>query len=215
MQSPINSVPKAVVFDLGKVLVEFDYRIAADKIAAQSDLGSVGVRNMLDHAPLLFRYETGLINREQFYREVCSGAGYRGTLEEFSAHFADIFWEIPPMIALNDTLREHGVPTYIFSNTNGLAVNHIRNKFPFFSNFDGYVYSYQVGAMKPDLRIYEAMEKLCGKRGHDIVYIDDREENVAAGAARGWRTVCHESPEKTRVVLEKLLQFQPAVIGGV
>jgi HAD superfamily hydrolase (TIGR01509 family) len=57
--------------------------------------------------------------------------------------------------------------------------------------------------MKPGAKIYEALEKLAGQRGADIVYLDDRRENVAAGAARGWRTILHETPEKTRVALGK------------
>ena len=56
--------------------------------------------------------------------------------------------------------------------------------------------------MKPDAKIYEALEKLAGRRGADILYLDDRPENVAAGAARGWRTILHETPEKTRAALE-------------
>jgi len=200
----MTSPPKAVIFDLGKVLVEFDYGVAARKIAAQSDLGERGVRAMLDHAPLLFRYETGLIGRAEFYREVCSGAGYRGTLEEFSAQFADIFWEIPAMTAFNDTLRAHGIPTYIFSNTNDLAVTHIRRKFPFFSRFTDYIYSYEHGAMKPSAALYEVVERKTGLRGPDLAYLDDRAENIATAIGRGWRALLHETPEKTLSAMQIL-----------
>jgi hypothetical protein len=34
-----------------------------------------------------------------------------------------------------------------------------------------------------------------------MIYLDDRAENIAAGAARGWRVILHESPEKTRQAL--------------
>jgi len=56
--------------------------------------------------------------------------------------------------------------------------------------------------MKPEAKIYEVLEKLAGRHGTDIVYLDDRPENVAGGAARGWRTILHETPEKTRAALE-------------
>ena len=59
--------------------------------------------------------------------------------------------------------------------------------------------------MKPDAKIYEALEKLTGRRGKEIVYLDDRPENVAAGAARGWRAILHESPEKSRAALEQFV----------
>ena len=52
--------------------------------------------------------------------------------------------------------------------------------------------------MKPDAPIYAALEKITGKRGDEIIYIDDRAENIARGAAFGWRTIFHETPEKTR-----------------
>jgi HAD superfamily hydrolase (TIGR01509 family) len=136
---------------------------------------------------------------------VREAAGFRGSLEEFGGFCADIFTAIPPMIELHAGLHRRGIQTYIFSNTNDLAIEHVRRNFPFFRDFDGYIFSYEVGAMKPDAKIYAALEKLAGRRGAEILYIDDRPENVAAGAARGWRTILHETPEKTRAALEKVL----------
>ncbi len=197
-------LPQIIVFDLGKVLVDFDYSIAGRRIAAQSKLSADDVQKFLDHSPLLFRYETGLMTRREFFDEVCRHTGFRGSLAEFSEFFADIFTEMPAMTALHAALRRRRLPTFIFSNTNDLAIEHIRRNFPFFAGFDGYVLSYEVGSMKPDGKIYAALEKLSGRRGAEVLYLDDRPENVAAGAARGWQTVLHESPEKTRAAIERV-----------
>jgi len=194
----------AVVFDLGKVLLDFDYGIAAGKISRQSRFTPRQVRQLLDHSPLLYRFETGLLTNEQFCAEVCSACGFSGAFRDFCETFADIFFEIEPMVAMQGALRANGVPTYIFSNTNGIAVSHIRARFPFFSNFDGYVYSYEHGAMKPDARLYEVVERLTGRKGREIVYMDDRAENVEAGVARGWRALLHETPEKTIPALRQM-----------
>lgn len=194
-----------VVFDLGKVLVDFDYSIAARKVAARSRISLKDLASFLSSSPLLIQYECGLVNRQQFFEQIRGAIGFQGALEEFSGYFADIFTEIPPMIALHAELRRHGIPTYIFSNTNDLAIQHIGKSFPFFQNFDGYIYSYQVGAMKPDAKIYAAMETLCGRKGQDIIYLDDRPENVQGGLTRGWRAFLHETPEKTRAILENYL----------
>jgi FMN phosphatase YigB (HAD superfamily) len=191
----------AVVFDLGKVLVDFDYSIAARKIAARSARPPENLHGSLGSSPLLVEYESGRLTREQFFAAVREAVDFRGTLEEFGGFFADIFTEIPPMIELHAALRRQKIPAYIFSNTNDLAIEHIRRNFPFFKDFDGYIFSHEVGAMKPTAKIYEALEALTGKRGADLVYIDDRPENIVAGAARGWRTILHESPEKTRATL--------------
>jgi len=103
---------------------------------------------------------------------------------------------------LHAELRRLKMPTYIFSNTNDIAIEHIRRNFPFFKNFDGYIFSYEVGAMKPETKIYAALEQLTGRHDGEIIYIDDRPENIATGAALGWRAILHESPEKTRRALK-------------
>jgi putative hydrolase of the HAD superfamily len=198
------NVPEVVVFDLGKVLVDFDYTIAAAKIARRSRLAPEQMRYTLEQSPLLRRYETGLVTDEQFAVEVCSTCGFSGTLDEFYAAFADIFSEIKPMTAMQAALRANGVPTCIFSNTNGVAVGHIRRRFPFFANFDHYILSYLEGAAKPDPKIYAAVERAAGRSGEAIVYLDDRAENVQGGLARGWRAILHQTPEKTIPALRRM-----------
>ncbi len=194
--------PYIVVFDLGKVLVDFDYSIAARRIASRSRKTLAEVQVLIEQSRFVIDYEIGRVTRQEFYERVREATGFSGTLEEFGGFFADIFIEIPPMIELQAQVRQRGIPTYIFSNTNDLAIEHVRRNFPFFANFDGYIYSYEVGTMKPDPEIYKALENLAGRRGADIVYLDDRPENVAGGAARGWRVILHETPEKTRTALK-------------
>jgi HAD superfamily hydrolase (TIGR01509 family) len=190
--------PKAVVFDLGKVLLDFDYSIAGRRIAARGKMSAAEVQKFIDHSPLLFRLETGQMSQDQFFAEVQSATAFDGTLDEFTGFFADIFSPIQPMLKLHAALRRRGVPTYVFSNTNELAVSHIRKTFPFFSQFNGYICSYEHGAMKPDEKLYQVVERTSRLGGSELLYLDDRQENVAAGAARGWQAVLHESPEKSQ-----------------
>src|SRR5262245_11583006 len=103
--------PQVVVFDLGKVLVDFDYGIAARRFAARAAVYPVQIRKSLDHSPLLFRFETGQMTKEQFFGEVQAGTGFRGNIAEFSEIFADIFEPIPSMVELHALLRRKGVPT--------------------------------------------------------------------------------------------------------
>jgi HAD superfamily hydrolase (TIGR01509 family) len=107
------------------------------------------------------------------------------------------------MTALHGALRKNGVPTYLFSNTNDLAIEHIRRRFPFFAGFDGYILSYEVRAMKPDARIYEVLEEMAGRGGAEILYLDDRPENVDAGAARGWQVILQTDPAVSRAAVER------------
>ncbi len=196
-------IPKVVVFDLGKVLLDFDYSIAAHRIAERSGTDVNEARFFIDQSPLLHRYETGLLTTREFFGEIRKLSGFSGTVDEFAEFFGDIFAPIAPMIELHAVLRQSGIPTYIFSNTNDLAISHIRRRFSFFANFDGYVLSYEHGSMKPDTKLYELVERETHRQGAEIVYLDDRSENVEAGAKRGWHAILHESPEKSRETLKQ------------
>lgn len=189
----------AVVFDLGKVLLDFDYGIVVRRVAARgSRIGIPEIQRLLVDSPLLPAFERGELTSRQFYDAVRKETGFDGTFEQFAGWFGDIFAEIPPMVALQSELRRRGIPTYIFSNTNDLAIDHVRRNFPFFAGFDGYVLSYEHGAMKPDAPLYDVVERLTARRGADLVYLDDRPENVEAGAARGWRAILHADPTESR-----------------
>jgi HAD superfamily hydrolase (TIGR01509 family) len=197
-------IPKVVIFDLGKVLLDFDYGIAARRIASQSKISAQAVKDFIDHSPLLFRYETGLMTKTEFYQEICRATEFSGSLEEFCQFFSDIFVPDQSMVAMQAELRKSGIPTYIFSNTNELAIEHVRRQFPFFTNFDGYILSFEHGAMKPDAKLYEVVEKTSGRRGQEILYLDDRLENITAGEARGWQVILQESPERSLSAIQRL-----------
>jgi HAD superfamily hydrolase (TIGR01509 family) len=198
------TLPHTVVFDLGKVLLDFDYTIAATRIASHGQLNLQAITQFINQSALLLRYETGLLTSEQFYREVCARTGFRADFAEFGRIFADIFSPIPPMIALHAGLRKRGVPCYIFSNTNDLAIQHIRQHYPFFLDFDGYIFSYEHGALKPEAKLYEVVERQAGRKGAELLYLDDRQENIVAGAARGWQVILHQSPEQTLAQVREL-----------
>ena len=196
--------PRSVIFDLGKVLVDFDWTAAARRIAARTRLSPAQLLAAMVEAPLMVEYEKGLLTTAQVYAAVRQLTGFDGTLAEFSEFFADIFTEMPEMTALHAAVRARGVPTFILSNTNTLAFEHIRRHFPFFANFDGYVLSYEHGAMKPEPRLYEVAEQMSGRRGAEILFIDDRPENVAAAIARGWQAILQQSPKLTRAEFRRL-----------
>ena len=201
--------PKAVVFDLGKVLLDFDYGKVVRGMREHCSLTEPEIHALINQSGLLFRYETGLISTGEFFEEVKRASKFCREFAVFEPLFADIFSPIPEMIALNERLRAQGIPTYIFSNTNEIAIKHIRAEYPFFANFTGYIYSYEQRSMKPHPAIYEAVEKQTGYRGADLLYIDDRAENIAHGAERGWQTIHHHDPSETIARVQSLFSSAP------
>jgi putative hydrolase of the HAD superfamily len=192
-----------IVFDLGKTLVDFDYSIAAARIVPHCTPTGNPAKFFSLHAALLTSYELGLLSTTQFFEQIKTASGFSGTEVEFGESFSDIFTPIQPMIDLHTEFRKKKMATFVFSNTNDLAVEHIRKKFPFFNDFDGYVLSYEHGFMKPASKLYEIVERASGRKGGEVFFIDDRPENVQTGAARGWKTILHEEPAKTREALKQ------------
>src|ERR1700744_5044902 len=93
----------AIIFDLGKVLVDFDWSIAAGKIAARSLKPPADFTQFLATSPVLWQYESGLITREVFFQAIREATHFQGGIDEFNGYFAAIFTEITPMTALQSS----------------------------------------------------------------------------------------------------------------
>jgi len=196
--------PSVVVFDLGKVLVDFDYSIAVRRFAERSEADMEEIERLVN-SPIQIQYESGKITTNEFFEAIRDGAGFRGDRAEFVSIFADIFSPMETMIGFFEQLKPFGIPTCVFSNTNEIAIGHIREGFPFYSLFDNYVLSYEEGGMKPDEPIYDVVEQRTGESGAAILYIDDRPENIETGKGRGWQTILQNDEAASVATAEALL----------
>ena len=102
---------KAFLFDIGKVLLNFDYQQAVDHVRAKSPLSSEQIRTAIGqfHIPL----ETGSITTGSFLEQAVQATQYGGAAEEFAAGYCDIFTLNQPMWELVDALRKN-FPLYLF-----------------------------------------------------------------------------------------------------
>ena len=187
---------RVVAFDIGKVLLDFDYSILVRKMAPRSRLDVPALEQLLDQSPLLEKYESGQMNCDEFFLSVQQETGYKGALEEFAALFEDIFTPISEVIAMHEQISASGLPTYTLSNTNAMAVRHIQHTYPFWSRFTGHVLSYEHGSLKPEKEIYEAFERVSGFSAGSIAYLDDREENIVVAKERGWEAIQYLNPQQ-------------------
>ena len=197
---------KAVVFDLGNVLLHFDFRIAANNLARHAKATADEILALINQTPHLHAYEKGEVSSEAFYRNIGTLCEYQESFETFTDDFADIFNEWDVMVDFMRSLKSKQVPIMVFSNTNEIAVSFIRKTFPFFNEFDHHCYSYEHGMMKPTAALYEIVEQILKRQGKDLFFIDDRAENVHAAIERGWSGQIHVNPEETIPAVEKWLK---------
>ncbi|MGB8168828.1 MAG: HAD family phosphatase [Chthoniobacteraceae bacterium] len=195
---------RAVLFDIGNVLLKFDFSVALAKLAAQCAVEEpVNVLAHIDQIKL--GYEDGQIDRAAFLRSVFDVLRYRGTEAEFISAWEEIFDPNEPMIALVEEL--HGqLPLYLLSNTSDIHREYFFRNYPFFQRFAGGVYSYEVRASKPNREIYDITARQLGIDPTTTFFIDDLLPNVEAARAFGFHAhhYHHDRHEELRAEMRLL-----------
>ncbi len=176
---------RAVLFDIGNVLLKFDFSIALAKLAAESEVHDpVDVLARIDQ--IKHGYEEGLIDRPAFLRGVFDVLRYRGTEAQFISAWEEIFDPNEAMIALVEKL--HGrLPLYLLSNTGDIHREYFFRHYSFFQCFTAGIYSYEVRASKPNRAIYEIAARQLGIDPATTFFIDDLLPNIEAARAFGFR----------------------------
>lgn len=180
---------KAVIFDIGNVLLRFDFSTAIRRIESQCDGLHSGVLEQIE--PLKAAYESGHIGRAEFQKRVQQHIGFGGTEEEFVCAWQEIFTENAPM---SDVVRAlHGrLPLYLLSNTSDIHMEYILAQFPLFRLFDDGVYSYLAKCSKPERSIYEVAIRQFGIVPESTVFIDDLLPNIKTAEALGFQALHYD-----------------------
>lgn len=176
----------ALLFDIGNVLLRFDFTPALARLGAASEVHDpVQVLARIDQVKAA--YEGGQIDRASFLRSCFDVLRYHGTEADFVAVWEDIFEPNEPMIALVQQL--HGrIPLYLLSNTSDIHRESIFRRHPFFQCFTAGVYSYEAHLMKPDPAIYELTARQLALEPARTFFIDDLLPNIEAARAFGFRS---------------------------
>ena len=193
----MNTERRWVIFDLGKVLLDFDFAIAAKELARYSPQEEEQILESINQSPLLHTFERGDWSEAQFFQKLSVECRLEASLEELKKGFAEIFTPVPSMVEFMESLKERGIPVMVFSNTNVTAVDYIRAAFPFFERFDAYCLSYEHGCMKPDTTLYGVAQLMTRCTPGNLLFLDDRAENVHAARQMGWNAIHHQAPEDT------------------
>jgi len=194
---------RSFIFDIGNVLLPFDFQRALQRIQARSPLPLSHL--LANFQPLQNAYETGEINHTQFVEQSIAWTKFEGTPAEFIAAWQEIFDENLAMTRLVERL--HGrYPLYLLSNTSDLHADYFTAQYPAFARFSDAVYSYRVGCMKPGREIYEIAARQFGVEPCETLFIDDLPANVAAAREFGFHAIQYDYRQHLRL-LEELAEL--------
>lgn len=178
---------EAFIFDIGNVLLPFDFSIALRKLEQKSGV-ALPAEAM---EPVRHAYESGRIGRADFLSQIREALQYEGSEAEFVAIWEDIFTENLAMSELVRALHPRH-PLYLLSNTSDLHLDYIFRVYPVFQCFTDGVYSHLAKCMKPDRGIYETALRQLGVAAERTVFIDDMQANVDTALELGFRAIRYD-----------------------
>jgi glucose-1-phosphatase len=198
--------PGCVFCDFGNVLAFFDHVKAARQLAAlaRPRIDTQLVFDRVFSTSLEERYDSGRMSTAAFIGALRAELGLQAMDEEIALAWNDIYAPNEAMLDVIASLESTGVRLLLASNTNELHYEWFR---PLFANtldlFDEEVLSFRIGCRKPDRRFYDACLDAAGVPLSECLYIDDREDLIAAAAAIGIRGIVYR-PRMEKSILEAL-----------
>jgi len=181
----------AVLFDYGQVLSLPPEPAAWAKIRAITGLGD----KCLHDAYWEFRhdYDRAALTGRTYWQALALRTGISLTpiqIDQLFAADVDLWTNLNlPMVAWAGRLQRAGVRTGILSNIGDVIAEGIQAKLPWLADFDHCTWSYAFATAKPDPVIYLRTAEALRTAPAHILFIDDREENIAAADALGFQTI--------------------------
>lgn len=202
---PPLRAPQVLLFDLGRVLVDFDFGRALEAWAPHSALPPEALRLAFRHDEAYERHERGELAAAQYFAHLATTLQLDASPAQIEQGWNAIFLgEILQTRRIVEHLRGR-LPCHVFSNTNASHIAACRARFPaLFSAVDGTFTSHELGLRKPDRAAFERVCALIGCPPGAVLFFDDLAANVAGARAAGLQAVQVRSPDDVAAALRAL-----------
>lgn len=200
---------KAIIFDLGGVIVNLDYTNFYKQIIALSPLEKPQTRIMLEFFRQSDLYHQGKMTDEEFYKLACEilqvcMINQNQFYEAFNSIISDS--SQPGMISLLKDLKDMKRYKLIaLSNVNSSHWDYLLNKkWDFLEYFGEFILSHEVHLTKPDPRIFQLAIEKSECNAEEIVYVDDGLNNIRSANDLGIRGIYFTNVEDLIEEFKKL-----------
>ena len=180
---------KTIFFDLGNVIIPFDFKLAYSRMAQLCGCPPEEVPARIRATGLVAPFEKGEIAAEPFVRELSAALQLNCSYGEFCDWWSSVFLShaLVPEELLADLRKRHRV--LALSNTNPIHFTMLKEAYPLLRHFDDFVLSYQVGAAKPEAKIYREAIARAQCSAAECFFTDDMAINVEAARQHGMDAV--------------------------
>jgi len=200
---------RAIIFDIGRVLIRVDVSHAMAGLATGLSLTPQDVWSAIEKDPRWLDWQEGRISPRDWHLHLTKRLGASLTFEQFIE-----VWNraLDPIPIHSESFLEKLSKKYrlaLLSNTDPIHMSDEEARFPFFRFFPVRIYSYRVGASKPDPLMYRQALHACKVRAEEAIYIDDVAAYAEAAQHLGMTGIVFQSPEQLQTDLRNLgIQFE-------
>lgn len=189
-------------------MVALDYAAALRRVMQYTRLPGEEISKRMSGHEAVRLYESGRLSTQEFYEIICRLLEMRVSLEDFKRGWGDMF-DLPSpdgkcvsAALFRELKRSYRV--IALSNTNEMHWEYLESVFPLIHEFDDYVLSYRVGAMKPDPAIYRAAVACARCKPSEAFFVDDLLINIQAAEELGIRGILYQDEPQLRADLIRL-----------
>jgi 2-haloacid dehalogenase len=181
-----GDVQKAVVFDVGRVLFQWELRALFEKLIDDPNELDWFLATVVTEE-WHFDHDRGRALADMLPERIAQFPQYKSHINAYATRFNEtVPGPIPGSHALVERLAAAGVPLFCLTNFGDEFWELFRPTQPIFDQFEDIIVSGKEKVAKPEPRIYEIVEQRSGRVGAQLFFTDDNPANIAAAKARGW-----------------------------
>lgn len=192
---------EAVIFDIGRVIIDLDPSRAIAAIGAESTLAPDKLWGAVQQDPLWLGWQEGRVTPREWYKNLIARFHTPISFDEFRKAWNSV---LVPKPILPEQLFKQLAKKYwlvLLSNTGPIHVAYMESKFKFVRYFPKRIYSCEVGASKPSVKIFRAAIKAAEVAPERALYIDDIREYVFAARRIGLNAIQFRSRPQLEAAL--------------
>jgi 2-haloacid dehalogenase len=196
---------KAIIFDFGNVLLEWDPRYVYQRFFPNDPEGIERFLNEVNFMEWNLLQDQGRPFREGVAVLSKQFPQYSHLIQAYHDHWTDSLGDaLDGTVEILKELKQAGYALYGLSNWSAETFPLARARHDFFDLLDDMVISGEVGHVKPHPEIFQILLDRIGRPAQECLFIDDASVNIQQAQKIGFGTIHFQSPEQLRLRLVEL-----------
>jgi len=184
-----QTIPNTLVFDIGRVLIEWDAEIPYRRLIPDEAERAAFFRDVLPPEWNL-EQDRGRTWAEAEAEKIALFPQHADLIRAWRQNWHEtVPGDIPGNVAVLEAALAAGIPCYAITNFAADTFKEAQARFPFLTRFAGIVVSGEERLIKPDPAIFEVFLTRYGMRTGDCLFMDDSAANIATAQSLGFATI--------------------------